>query len=66
MSIILFLIQMLLVRYTTHYIPYYTFKRSGKICYLVLRWKKCIIEIPTLVKGVNVGPAEDLAEILEN
>ncbi|MHB1807508.1 MAG: hypothetical protein ACYCR2_11010 [Thermoplasmataceae archaeon] len=52
--------------YTTHYIPYYTFKRSGKSCYLVLRWKKRINGIPTIVKDVSVGTVEDLAEILEN
>ena len=46
--------------------PYYTFKRSGKNRYLVLRWKKRINGIPTIVKEVSVGTAEDLAEILEN
>ena len=46
--------------------PYYTFKRSGKNRYLVLRWKKRINGIPTIVKEISVGTAEDLAEILEN
>ncbi|MHB8359105.1 MAG: polysaccharide biosynthesis protein, partial [Thermoplasmataceae archaeon] len=45
--------------------PYYTFKRSGKNRYLVLRWKKRINGIPTIVKEISVGTAEDLAEILE-
>jgi transposase len=46
--------------------PYYTFKRSGRNRYLVLRWKKRINGIPTIVKEISVGTAEDLAEILEN
>ena len=46
--------------------PYYTFKRSGKNRYLVLRWKKRIDGIPTVVKEVSVGTAANLAEILEN
>ena len=46
--------------------PYYTFKRSGKNRYLVLRWKKRIDGIPTVVKEVSVGTAANLAEILES
>ena len=46
--------------------PYYTFKRSGKNRYLVLRWKKRINGIPTIVKEVSVGTAANLASMLEN
>lgn len=46
--------------------PYYTFKRSGKNRYLVLRWKKRINGVPTIIKEVSVGTAENLAEMLEN
>lgn len=45
--------------------PYYTFKRSGKNRYLVIRWKKRINGVPTIVKEVSVGTAENLAKILE-
>ncbi|MHB8560447.1 MAG: hypothetical protein ACYDAP_04685 [Thermoplasmataceae archaeon] len=41
--------------------PYHTFKRSGKSRYLVLRRKKCINGMPTIMKEVSVGTAEDLA-----
>ena len=46
--------------------PYYTFKRSGKNRYLVLRWKKRINGVPTIVKEVSVGTAANLASMLEN
>ena len=46
--------------------PYYTFKRSGKNRYLVLRWKKRINGVPTIIKEVSVGTAASLASILEN
>jgi transposase len=46
--------------------PYYTFKRSGKNRYLVLRWKKRINGVPTIVKEVSVGTAASLASMLEN
>ncbi len=45
---------------------YYTFKRSGKNRYLVLRWKKRINGIPTIVKEISVGTAENLAKMLED
>ena len=46
--------------------PYYTFKRSGKNRYLVLRWKKRINGVPTIIKEVSVGTAASLASVLEN
>ena len=46
--------------------PYYTFKRSGKNRYLVLRWKKRINGVPTIIKEVSVGTATNLASLLEN
>ena len=46
--------------------PYYTFKRSGKNRYLVLRWKKRINGVPTVIKEVSVGTAANLASMLEN
>jgi hypothetical protein len=46
--------------------PYYTFKRSGKSRYLVLRRKKRINGIPTIVKEVSGGTAANLASMLEN
>ena len=45
---------------------YYTFKRSGKNRYLVLRWKKRINGVPTIVKEISVGTAENLAKMLED
>ena len=45
---------------------YYIFKRSGKNRYLVLRWKKRINGVPTIVKEVSVGTAANLASMLEN
>jgi hypothetical protein len=45
--------------------PYYTFKRSGKNRYLVLRWKKRINCVPTIVKEISVGTADNLAAMLE-
>jgi len=46
--------------------PYYTFKRSGKNRYLVLRWKKRINGVPTIVKEISVGTADNLAAMLES
>ena len=46
--------------------PYYTFKRSGKNRYLVLRWKKRINGMSTIIKEVSVGTAANLASLLEN
>ena len=46
--------------------PYYTFKRSGKNRYLVLRWKKRINGVPTIVKEVSVGTAANLASMLDH
>lgn len=46
--------------------PYYTYMRSGKDRYLVLRWKKRINDVPTIVREVNVGAVENLARMLEN
>ncbi len=46
--------------------PYYTFKRSGRNRYLVLRWKKRINGIPTIVREVSVGTAENLASMLDH
>ena len=46
--------------------PYYTFKRSWKNRCLVLRWKKRINGVPTIIKEMSVGPAANLASMLEN
>jgi len=46
--------------------PYYTFKRSGKNRYLVLRWKKRINGVPTIVKEISVGTADNLAAMLDS
>ncbi len=45
---------------------YFTYKRSGKNRYLVIRWKKRINGIPTIVKEVSVGTADELLKTLEN
>lgn len=45
---------------------YFTFKQSGKNRYLVLRWKKRINGVPTIVKEVSVGTADQLAHMLQN
>ena len=39
---------------------------SGKNRYLVIRWKKHINGIPTVVNEVNVGTADELLKTLEN
>jgi len=44
---------------------YFTYKRSGKNKYLVIRWKKRINGVPTVVKEISVGTADNLAKILE-
>ena len=44
---------------------YFAYKRSGKNRYLVIRWKKRINGIPTIVKEVSVGTADDLAKTIE-
>ena len=44
---------------------YFAYKRSGKNRYLVIRWKKRINGIPTIVKEVSVGTADDLAKRIE-
>ena len=44
---------------------YFAYKRSGKNRYLVIRWKKRINGIPTIVKEVSVGTANDLAKTIE-
>ena len=44
---------------------YFAYKRSGKNKYLVIRWKKRINGIPTIVKEVSVGTADDLAKTIE-
>ncbi len=44
---------------------YFTYKRSGKNKYLVIRWKKRVNGIPTVVKEISVGSADNLANILE-
>ncbi len=45
---------------------YYTFKRSGKNRYLMLRWKNRINGVPTIVKETSVATAENLAKMLED
>ena len=45
---------------------YFAYKRSGRNRYLVIRWKKRINGIPTIVKEVSVGTADDLAKTIEN
>ena len=44
---------------------YFAYKRSGKNRYLVIRWKKRINGIPTIVKEISVGTADDLAKTIE-
>ena len=44
---------------------YFAYKRSGRNRYLVIRWKKRINGIPTIVKEVSVGTADDLAETID-
>ena len=44
---------------------YLAYKRSGQNRYLVIRWKKRINGIPTIVKEVSVGTADDLARTIE-
>jgi len=46
--------------------PYYTFNPSGRNRYLVLRWKKRINGVPTIVKEISVGTADNLAAMLES
>ena len=45
---------------------YFAYKRSGKNRYLVIRWKKRINGIPTIVKEVSVGTADDLAKTIDH
>ena len=45
---------------------YFAYKRSGKNRYLVIRWKKRISGIPTIVKEVSVGTADDLAKTIDH
>lgn len=45
---------------------YFAYKRSGKNRYLVIRWKKRINGVPTIVKEISVGTADDLAKTLNN
>ncbi len=45
---------------------YFAYKRSGKNRYLVIRWKKRINGVPTIVKEVSVGTADDLAKTIAN
>ena len=44
---------------------YFAYMRSGKNRYLVIRWKKRINGIPTIVKKVSVGTADDLAKTID-
>lgn len=46
---------------------YFSYKRSCKNRnrYLVIRWKKRINGIPTIMKEVSVGTADDLAKTIE-
>ena len=44
---------------------YFAYKRSGRNRYLVIRWKKRINGVPTIVKEVSVGTADDLAKTIE-
>ena len=46
--------------------PYYTFNRSGRNRYLVLRWKNRINGVPTIVKEISVGTADNLGAMLES
>ncbi len=48
------------------FMAYFAYKRSGKNRYLVIRWKKRINGIPTIVKEVSVGTADDLAKTIES
>ncbi|EQD26381.1 transposase IS4 family protein [mine drainage metagenome] len=45
--------------------PYLVWKHSGKNRYLVMRWKKRLNGIPTIVKEVSIGNVENLANIVE-
>ncbi|MEM3290958.1 MAG: hypothetical protein QW046_05525 [Candidatus Micrarchaeaceae archaeon] len=45
---------------------YFAYKRSGKNRYLVIRWKKRVDGIPTIVKEVSVGTADELAKTIGN
>ncbi|MFG1450083.1 MAG: transposase [Thermoplasmataceae archaeon] len=45
--------------------PYLVWKHSGKNRYLVMRWKKRVNGIPTVVKEVSIGSVENLASIIE-
>ncbi|EQD64224.1 hypothetical protein B1B_06651, partial [mine drainage metagenome] len=45
--------------------PYLVWKHSGKNRYLVMRWKKRVNGIPTIVKEVSIGSMENLASIVE-
>ena len=44
---------------------YFAYKRSGKNRYLVIRWKKRVNGIPTIVKEISVGTADDLAKTID-
>ena len=44
---------------------YFAYKRSGRNRYLVIRWKKRINGVPTIVKEVSVGTADDLAKTID-
>ncbi len=44
---------------------HFAYKRSGRNRYLVIRWKKRINGIPTIVKEVSVGTSDDLAGTID-
>jgi hypothetical protein len=45
---------------------YFSYKRSGRNRYLVIRWKKRVNGIPTIVKEVSGGTPDDLAKTIES
>ncbi len=44
---------------------YFAYKCSGRNRYLVIRWKKRINGVPTVVKEISVGTADNLASIID-
>ncbi len=45
--------------------PYLVWKHSGKNRYLVMRWKRRVNGVPTIVKEVSIGSVDNLARIVE-